>query len=211
MNKKSHKKIFLLFSFCLISLSFDFGRSKEGVEGFRNFSLLNDVVFQESYLFEIQLKENLVIAKMKEDNRVNSWFSLKDVAYFDLHERLNPERYLPNGISGDSLAGIEDLFATLSFANDKLWKEIVYLVEFGVTKEIIFFDVNSQDFYLRNSYSGKSKESLNLIVEGIESRLFFIESNRLHFFLDAVLLLPEDFKLNWFDTIYAWKPPELPN
>ena len=98
-----------------------------------------------------------------------------------------------------------------SFANDKLWKEIVYLVEFGVRKEIIFFDVNSQNFYLRKSYSGKSKESLNLIVEGIESRLFFIESNRLHFFLDAVLLLPEDFKLNWFDTIYAWKPPELPN
>ncbi|GEM_PF-2165979 len=209
MNNKNKKKIFLLLSFLI--LSFDFGRNQEEVEGFRDFSLLNNIVFQENYLFEIQLKENLVIAKMKKNNRSNSWFPLKDAGYFDLHERFNPQKYLPSGIPRGSLIGIEDLFATLSFANDKLWKEIVYLVEFGVRKEIIFFDVNSQNFYLRKSYSGKSKESLNLIVEGIESRLFFIESNRLHFFLDAVLLLPEDFKLNWFDTIYAWKPPELPN
>ncbi len=208
MNKKN-RKIFLLLSFLI--LSFSFGRNQEEMEGFRDFSLLNSIVFQENYLFEMQLKENLIIAKMKKDNRINSWFSLKDTAYFDLHERLNPQKYLPNGIPRDSLIGIEDLFVTLSFANDKLWKEIVHLVEFGVREEIIFFDVNSQDFYLRNSYSDKSKESLRLIVEGIESRLFFIESNRLHFFLDAVLLLPEDFKLNWFDTIYAWKPPELPN
>ncbi len=206
MNKKNKKKIFLLTFFLI--LSFSFKREQNLLETPEYFPLLNNVVFQESYLFEFQFQKKIMIGKEKKGN---SWFPLEEASYFDLNPRSDPRKYLPKGIPQQKLKETEALFAVLSLANDELWKEIVYLVQLGVNREVIFFDVNTQSFYLKKSYSGKSEELVSSILEGIQSRLFFIESNRFHFFLDAVLLLPEDFKLNWFDTIYAWKPPKLPN
>ncbi|MCH7494146.1 hypothetical protein IIA16_05500 [bacterium] len=59
--------------------------------------------------------------------------------------------------------------------------------------------------------SDQSRQAYLLALQdGEKQRLRMIESNGYHFFLDAALLLPDDFREAWFAGVEAWTPPPIP-
>ena len=210
-----NKKIFLLFFFMVFSFGFTIPEDRSHAYEHENripFHLLNEYVFFMGWSYDFQILGNQIFIKHKwnEEGWNSTWFLLEETNYFDMNSSKDPKRYLPRSVPEESVQGIDDLFEVLEIANDELWKDIVYLIQFGIKEEVIFFDVDDQNFYTKQVQAWEYKEKLDYLIEGIEARMFFIESNRFHFFLDSVLLFPEGFKSDWFDTIYAWEPPALP-
>ncbi|MBG98459.1 hypothetical protein CL659_05030 [bacterium] len=204
MRKKFLLIFIFLFSFGFENFDSEF-KKKQSV-------LINHFVFKESYLFDFCIGcngdfDSLHVKKI--DN--NSWSLLKNFSYLDLNKSQDPRIFLPSGVPEEDIFEINELFSSMSLANDKLWEEVIYLIEFGLRNDFLFFENDGQVFLYSVPNSEEGLKLFNDVIEGIESRLYFIDSNRFHFFLDAVLLLPDSFKRDWFDRIESWQPPELPN
>jgi len=206
--KTAMKKTLLIFIF-LFSFGFE---SPDGEFKKRESTLINHFVFKESYLFDFckGCNGDADSLSVKEKDS-NIWLPLKNFSYLDLNSSQDPRIFLPAGIPMEKIFEINDLFTAMSLANDKLWDEIIYLIEFGLKNNFLFFEKDGQIFFHSEPESKEDLRLFNASIEGIESRLFFIDSNRFHFFLDAVLLLPDSFKRDWFDRIESWQPPKLPN
>lgn len=123
------------------------------------------------------------------------WVHLGEVPYFDLFPERDPTRFLPTDIPPSATPAIRDLHAQLRAANDRLWRESVLLHEKALKVPMWETRRAAERIYL---------------LEGARVRMHMIESNGYHFFLDAVLALPADYREAWFDSIRSWQPPPIP-
>tara|TARA_B100000530_G_scaffold336718_1_gene292364 strand:- start:3044 stop:3685 length:642 start_codon:yes stop_codon:yes gene_type:complete len=204
IKKKTLLIFVFLFSFGFESSDHEFKKTES--------ALINHFVFKESYLFDFCKGCNGDVDSLyvkKKDS--SAWLPLKNFSYLDFNSSQDPRIFLPGDIPKEKIFEINELFFAMSLANDKLWEEIIYLIEFGLKNNFLFFEKDGQVFSYSEPVSKEALGSFKNLIEGIESRLFFIDSNRFHFFLDAVLLLPDSFKRDWFDRIESWQPPKLPN
>ncbi|MBC8514351.1 hypothetical protein H8D30_00620 [bacterium] len=123
------------------------------------------------------------------------WVGLGEVPHGELYKADDPARFLPQGLPLEIVGRIEAIHARMERANQSLWVEVVSLWDEAL---LLSKRTNSLDADYRAA-----------LLEGVRIRLEVIDSNRYHFFLDAVLEIPLNLRESWFRSVESWTPPPI--